>query len=75
MVKTLTSAVIFDPVGVRLADVLMVDAIVVTHEHYDHFEAGLSAFNLHCNCREQNQGLSLERQQTFLGHEGDRREI
>jgi len=38
-VKTQTSTVIFDPVGVRLTDVSEADIIVVTHEHYDHFEA------------------------------------
>lgn len=38
VVKTPTSTLIFDPVGVRLGDVPRADVIVVTHEHYDHFE-------------------------------------
>lgn len=42
VVKTSTSTVIFDPVGVRLTDVPEADIIVVTHEHYDHFEAGFT---------------------------------
>lgn len=42
VVKTPTSTLIFDPVGVRLADVPRADVIVVTHEHYDHFEAGFT---------------------------------
>lgn len=42
VVKTPTSTLIFDPVGVGLDDVPRADVIVVTHEHYDHFEPGFT---------------------------------
>jgi L-ascorbate metabolism protein UlaG (beta-lactamase superfamily) len=41
LLKTSTSALIFDPVEVEPSDIPRADIIVVTHEHYDHFEASL----------------------------------
>lgn len=38
IVKTSKSIAIFDPVDIKPEDVLNVDVIVITHEHYDHFE-------------------------------------
>jgi len=42
VIKTPTSTLIFDPVGIRSSDVPRADAIVITHEHVDHFEGGLT---------------------------------
>ncbi|MCX8176041.1 MAG: MBL fold metallo-hydrolase, partial [Candidatus Bathyarchaeota archaeon] len=37
IVKTPKSVTIFDPVNIKPEEVLSVDAVVITHEHYDHF--------------------------------------
>lgn len=42
VVRTPTSTLIFDPVGIGPADVPRADAVVITHEHHDHFERGLT---------------------------------
>ena len=41
IIKTPTSTLIFDPVNIELEKIQCVDAIVVTHEHWDHFDAEL----------------------------------
>lgn len=41
IVKTPSLTVIFDPTDVDVSDVSQANVVVVTHEHYDHFEAEL----------------------------------
>jgi len=41
IVKTPSLTVIFDPTDVDISDVSQANVVVVTHEHYDHFEAEL----------------------------------
>lgn len=41
LVKTLSSALIFDPVKVSADEYIQADAIVITHEHLDHFDPEL----------------------------------
>ncbi|MGP3667058.1 MAG: MBL fold metallo-hydrolase [Candidatus Bathyarchaeota archaeon] len=38
VVKTPKSVAIFDPVNTKPEDVLNADALIITHEHYDHFD-------------------------------------
>lgn len=42
VIRTPTSTLIFDPVDVSPDDVPEADAIVITHEHYDHLDGGLA---------------------------------
>ena len=41
IIKTPTSTLIFDPVDIELEKIQYADVIIVTHEHYDHFDAEL----------------------------------
>lgn len=41
IIKTPTSTLIFDPVNIELEKIQCADVIVVTHEHWDHFDAEL----------------------------------
>jgi len=43
VLKTARTMLIFDPVGVTLPDQVNPDAVVVTHEHLDHFDRRLVA--------------------------------
>ncbi|RLI05403.1 hypothetical protein DRO26_02305 [Candidatus Bathyarchaeota archaeon] len=41
VIKSPNTTIIFDPVNIRPEEISQVNIIVVTHEHYDHFEAEL----------------------------------
>ena len=41
IIKTPTTTLIFDPVKIKLEEYIQADAIVVTHEHSDHFDPEL----------------------------------
>ena len=41
VVRTQNTTVIFDPIDVNPSELVKVDVLIVTHEHYDHFDAGL----------------------------------
>ena len=41
IIKAPETTLIFDPVKVKLEEYIQADAIVVTHEHFDHFDPGL----------------------------------
>ncbi len=41
IIKTPTTTLIFDPVRIKLEEYIQADAIVVTHEHSDHFDPEL----------------------------------
>lgn len=41
LIRTLSSALLFDPVGLDPRVISNLDAVVITHEHYDHFDEGL----------------------------------
>jgi len=42
VVRTKNFTVVFDPIDVKPSDLVKVDVLLVTHEHYDHFDAELT---------------------------------
>ena len=42
-IKTPSKTIVIDPVDVKPRDFKNVDAILITHEHYDHFDQALVA--------------------------------
>lgn len=42
IIRTPSTTLIFDPIDIDVADVDQADIMVITHEHYDHFEAGIA---------------------------------
>lgn len=43
LLKTPSKTILFDPVDVKVKDFPTLDAIIITHEHYDHLDAPLVA--------------------------------
>lgn len=42
IIKTEGTSLIFDPVSIELEEYIQADAIIITHEHPDHFDPGLA---------------------------------
>lgn len=41
VIRTKNTVVVFDPVDVNPAEFVNVNVLIITHEHYDHFDSGL----------------------------------